>query len=175
MGKHFFLCGLVFTFSLTSILRGQSEFRPRPKEGAFYVLDIGTPKARPNLQSGFSYDETWGGTQRTFCWVEGTIGKVELERASRSPARLMVDALAFPMEGTKQTITAVLNGKKLGTRTLISDWTTISFLAPPQAWQIGKNELELQFAYAVSPKETGGKDSRKLSAAIDKISVTKPK
>jgi len=49
---------------------------------------------------------------------------------------------------------------------------SVAVEAPSHAWQIGVNQLVLHFATAVSPTEAGmGDDTRKLSAALDRVVV----
>jgi hypothetical protein len=69
-------------------------------------------------------------------------------------------------------MSVTLNGTVLGTVTLREGWQRVSLAAPPSAWQIGVNEVNLSLSSAISPVEAGrGNDTRRLSAAIDRLNV----
>ena len=71
-----------------------------------------------------------------------------------------------------QQMSAVLNGVPIGTAVLAGAWSRVSFTAPPPAWQIGVNELELFLSSDVSPAQSGlGADSRQLSVAVDRLTI----
>jgi len=69
-------------------------------------------------------------------------------------------------------MSVTLNGTVLGTVTLREGWQRVSLAAPPSAWQIGVNAVDLSLSSAISPVEAGrGNDTRRLSAAIDRLNV----
>jgi hypothetical protein len=135
------------------------------------TLDVGTPSARPFLRSGFADDEREG--ERTFAWVEGRHATILVPRRSSQRATVDLECLPFlSSEGSTQQMSALLNGVPIGTAVLAGGWSRVSFTAPPPAWRIGVNELELFLSSAVSPAQSGlGADSRQLSVAVDRLTV----
>ena len=157
-------------FALAVVLFGTASYLT----GNFYEVDLGTATARRYLASGFDKDEFWG--KITFSWATTTSATIRLPRLSRSAARLVIVGHPFvPPKNSTQAITAVLNGQPIGTKQLSPGWEAVSFVAPPEVWQIGLNQLELRFRYAHSPKSVGlSEDSRPLAVAIDKVVIAKP-
>lgn len=135
------------------------------------TIDVGTGAARPLLRSGFGDDEREG--ERTFAWIDGRHAAILVPRRSPTRARVELECLPFlPTAGLTQQISAVLNGVPIGTAALPGGWNHVSFTAPARAWQIGVNELELFLSSDVSPAESGlGTDSRRLSVAVDRLTV----
>ena len=134
------------------------------------TIDVGIGATRALLYKGFSSNE---GTDRTFAWVEGTSAEMLLVRRTRSAADIDLELEPYlPSPQSTQQISVALNGVVLGTSLLQQGWHSISFLAPTTAWRIGVNELVLSLSTAVSPLEAGtGDDTRKLSVAIDRLTV----
>jgi hypothetical protein len=136
------------------------------------ALDVGTGAVRPLLYAGFAGDEG-SGSDRTFAWVENGHAEVLVPRRSRADAEIdIVCEPHLPTPGSTQEMSAVLNGVLLATVPLREGWQTVSLPAPERAWLFGVNELKLSFSSAVSPREAGvGDDTRRLSAAIDRLTV----
>jgi hypothetical protein len=134
-------------------------------------IDVGAGGDRPFLYAGFANDER--GTDRTYAWIEGTRAEILVPRRSRADATIDVTVQpALPTPGTVQQMSVALNGTVLGTATLKEGWQQVSVAAPSRAWQIGVNEVTLALSSAVSPLEAGlGADTRRLSAAIDRLNV----
>jgi hypothetical protein len=138
------------------------------------AIDVGIGSTRPLLYKGFSTDE---GSDRTFTWIDGTAAEVLVARRSRADADIeLVLQPHLPTPQSTQAISVALNGLVLGTTALQEGWRTVVFRAPAVAWRIGVNELVLSLSSAVSPTETHtGDDGRKLSAALDRLTVrTRP-
>jgi hypothetical protein len=137
-------------------------------------IDVGTAPGREYLYSGFSSDERQGDV--TYAWVDGTRAEILVPRRSRSNATIdLVCQPYLPRTGLVQQLSASLNGTVIGTVTLKEGWQHVDLAAPGHAWQIGVNELTLFLSAAVSPRESGdGDDGRKLSVAVDRLTVRTP-
>jgi hypothetical protein len=135
------------------------------------VVDAGDASARPYLRSGFAGDEREG--SRNFAWVEGKHASILLPRRSAAPATIeLVCQPALPAGATAQRLSATLNGSLIGDAVLTAGWNDISFAAPPRAWRIGVNELELSLSGTTSPAEAGvSGDQRQLSLSLDRVAV----
>ena len=69
-------------------------------------------------------------------------------------------------------MTAILNGRPLGTIEAPRGWQRLRFTAPSFAWLIGANELKLVCAFSNSPILIGmSDDPRHLSLAVRRIDV----
>ena len=114
----------------------------RTQAAPFPSIEMSSAESEYALLEGFDRNRADGdkevapvsGPRATFC----------LPRASRSAAVLVVDART--PEGVPQRVTAVLNGKLLGTAESDDQWRTLRFPAPAAAWWIGFNRLELVFS-----------------------------
>lgn len=134
------------------------------------VIDVGIGACRSLLYKGFSNNE---GTERTFAWIDGTSADVLIPRRSRADAEVeLVIEPYLPNAESRQQLSVSLNGIVLGVSDLEPGWHTIAFPAPSRAWRIGVNELHLSLSTAVSPREAqNGDDTRRLSAAIDRLTI----
>jgi hypothetical protein len=134
-------------------------------------IDAGTGSDRSFLYAGFANDER--GTDRSYAWIEGTRAEMLVPRRSRGDATIEIAVQPnLPTRDTVQQMSVALNGTVLGTATLREGWQEVSFEAPSRAWQIGVNEVTLSLSAAISPLEAGlGADTRRLSAAIDRLNV----
>ena len=137
-------------------------------------IDAGTAADRPFLYSGFSANERDGNV--TFAWVNGTRAEMLVPRRSRRDATIVIVCQPnLPTAEAVQQLSASLNGTVIGTVTLAPGWQHVDLPAPARAWQIGVNELTLFLSSAVSPKESGvGEDTRRLSLAVDRLTVRTP-
>jgi hypothetical protein len=137
---------------------------------AVVSIDVGSNDARRFLYRGFSADER--AQDRTFSWVNATHATLLVPARSRRDATIHVTCEPFLPPGVTQQMSATLNGVVLGDAELRGGWQTVSLAAPPGAWQIGVNSLDLFFSNTASPRETsGGDDARQLAAAIDAVTV----
>jgi hypothetical protein len=134
-------------------------------------IDMGKSADRPFLYAGFSNDERRADT--TYAWINGTHAEVVVPRRSRTDATIDIIVEPYlPTRDTVQLMSVTLNGTVLGTVTLREGWQRVSLAAPPSAWLIGVNEVNLALSSAISPFEAGrGDDTRRLSAAIDRLNV----
>ena len=136
------------------------------------AVDVGIGTSRAALYKGFSTDEG-ADSDRTFAWIDGTSAEILLPRRSRAAAD--VDLLIepyLPTPASTQEISVALNGVVLGTTPLHAGWQTVTLHAPAQAWRIGINQLVLSLSAAASPLAAqAGDDTRRLSAAVDRLSV----
>jgi hypothetical protein len=134
------------------------------------TIDVGIGATRSLLYKGFSSNE---GTDRTFAWVEGTSAEILVVRRTRFDVNIDLELEPYlPTPQSTQQISVALNGVVLGTSPLQQGWHSITFRAPATGWRIGVNELVLSLSNAVSPHEAGtGDDTRKLSVAIDRLTV----
>jgi hypothetical protein len=134
-------------------------------------IDMGKGADRAYLYAGFSNDERRADT--TYAWINGTHAEVVVPRRSRTDATLDIVVEPYlPTYDSVQLMSVTLNGTVLGTVTLREGWQRVSLAAPSSAWQIGVNEVNLALSSAISPVEAGrGSDTRRLSAAIDRLNV----
>jgi hypothetical protein len=134
------------------------------------IVDVGSAADRPRLYSGFADDEH---DDRSFAWVEGTHAAIVVPRRTRRDATIeIVCEPNLPTREATQDMSAALNGSVIGTTRLREGWQSVVLDAPARAWRIGVNELTLSFSSAISPLEAGaGGDARKLSAAVDRLTV----
>ena len=134
------------------------------------AIDVGIGATRPLLYKGFSTNE---GNDRTFAWIEGTSAELLVARRSRSNAEVELEIEPYlPTAESTQQLSVALNGVILGTSVLRPGWQSVAFAAPRSAWRIGVNQLVLSLSTATSPREASdGDDTRKLSAAVDRLTV----
>jgi hypothetical protein len=136
--------------------------------GSSYTIDVGTSAAAPLTGGGFGQDQSSTDGDRTFVWVEGTTARVRLPRAGWTSAAVRVEIRPHePMAGARQRMTALLNGRAVGTTVLQSGWQEVSFPADARLWMFGFNVLDLHFSYALP----GPSSTKELSVAIDRITV----
>jgi hypothetical protein len=159
----------VFIGSLAAslLLVGATAWAELPRDP---TIDIGSAADRPFLYSGFADDEHG---DRSFTWVDGPEAALLVARRSRSDADIeIVCQPNLPTRDATQTMSAALNGIVLGTVALREGWQPVVLHAPARAWLIGTNVLRLSFSSAISPRDAGvGEDTRKLSAALDRLTV----
>jgi hypothetical protein len=136
--------------------------------GSSYTIDVGTSAAAPLTGGGFGQDESSSEGARSFVWVEGTIARVRLPRASWRSATVHVEVRPHePLVGLRQRITATLNGAGIGTTELRSGWQEVSFSAAARHWHFGFNVLDLHFSYALPGPST----AKELSVAIARVTI----
>jgi len=132
-------------------------------------VDIGTPASAPLTGGGFGQDEATIEDKRTFVWVQGGQARVRLPRAGWRAAVIHVEIRPYePLPGLRQTVSAALNGKPLGSVALQSGWQDISFNAPGRIWTYGFNVLDLYFSYSLPEPSPS---TKVVSAGIDRITI----
>lgn len=139
----------------------------------YYLLDVGSSSARKNLVSGFSANEQFGDTSRTFCWAMGKRAEISLPRRFPSSAFIKMNVLPFqPLADSQQTVSFFLNKYFLGKEKLEPGWREIVIPAPYGTWLLGNNLFAMEFSYAYSPKSFNiNSDERKLAVAFDSIEI----
>ncbi len=141
--------------------------------GAAYSIDVGTPASTGMTGGGFGADTSVVEDGRTFVWVQGPVARIRVPRAGLFGARVRVTLRPYsPEPGLRQMVTAMLNERTLGTRTLSDGWQEVTFDTGRSDWLYGFNVLDLHFAYAVSAASLGvGPDTTERSAAIDRVTI----
>jgi hypothetical protein len=137
-------------------------------------IDVGRASARRFLYAGFSGDEH--AADRDYAWVDGTRATLLVPSLARGDATIAIMCEPYiTAKNGRQQLTAALNGIVLGTADIGDGWQQVSWRAPARAWQIGANELTLFLSSAISPYDAGeGRDTRRLSIAVDRLNVTAP-
>ena len=118
---------------------------------ALPAIAAGSSEGRRAFRLGFSSVERDG--EREVAWVVGDRATVVFPRSSAAPADVIVACQGRGAPGgPPPTVTAVLNGRMLGTAHTGGGWEALHFTVPKSAWWIGFNHLELQLS---PPAETG--------------------
>jgi hypothetical protein len=134
-------------------------------------IDFASADSLRWLYQGFGMSRAEG--EPALPWIWGNDGTVALPRRSTRSSMIVVDANpVVPREGPPQRVTAILNGRPLGTIDAPRGWQRLRFTAPSFAWVIGANELKLVCAFSNSPILIGmSDDPRHLSLAVRRIDV----
>jgi hypothetical protein len=136
------------------------------------VVDVGAPRSRASLESGFSGDEEIGG--HSGAWTDG---RQSVVKAFLMPAdaryELRLVALAY-RAASPLTITVRVNGKRVGTIRVKLDWREVTLKLPRDALVEGWNEVVLAYSRTVTPASidpTSG-DRRQLAMFLDFLALT---
>ena len=127
-------------------------------------IDLGSAAARPHLLSGWGRDER--DDVRTFAWGLGESSALELRIGHPRPLELELHGRAFDFEGApEQTVTVLLNGERLGTVTMATEFSRQRLAIPVAAQQRGRNVLELVYAHHHRPVDVldDSEDDRPLA------------
>ncbi len=160
--------GAVAAIAVTSlaIVLGAAAWSP----GSRYTVDIGDPSTAGLTGGGFGRDVAVADGDRLVVWVEDTIARIRLPRASwgRGTIRIAIRP-HMPVRGLDQRVVATLNDKPIGGVKLREGWQEITLTASRRQWRYGFNVLNLSFAYAIP--DPSGADPRALAAAVDRVTV----
>jgi hypothetical protein len=132
-------------------------------------IDIG-------IDDEWAVGEGWHGPERegatTFRWADSpAVVLVPLDHAAPLRVQVRLHAFAFP-GAPPQTLTLVVNGRRLDPMAIHDGWETAEIDTPADAWRAGVNRVNLEFAWARRPQDVGlGGDTRPLAAAIDYFRV----
>ena len=90
-----------------------------------------------------------------------------------APLLVQIRLHAFGFAGSPpQTVTLVVNGRRLAPVAIHDAWETAEMETPADAWRAGVNRVRLDFGWTRRPIDVGlGNDPRPLSAAIDYVRV----
>jgi hypothetical protein len=116
-------------------------------------IDFGTEGAWLYEGEGWSRDEVMG--EATANWSDSTVGRIFVPLRHLGDYHLSFRALAFSYDGApEQTITLVVNGHELAEVLSIGPyWEEHTLTLPAEYLTTGLNEILVQFAYAVSPRD----------------------
>ena len=144
-----------------------------------FLGDPSRPYGRIDFGSGDTdYLGTgWHGPERdgdlTFRWTEQSATFV-VPLVYAAPLLLQGQLRPFEADGlAPQTLTAVVNGHRLPTATLIGGWQRWEVPTDATIWQPGVNHVTLVFGRETQPAAVGGSDGRRLAAAIDYLRIQK--
>ncbi len=128
-------------------------------------IDVGEVVWRPLLADGFHEDERWGegAEESTFAWA-GPEADVSLVLAEAGTRELV---LAVRAASRAILVTAELDGRELGTRSVPGVWSEVRWRLPADL-AAGPHRLRLTSSRA----ERFAEDPRALSLAIDRIELT---
>lgn len=135
------------------------------------AIDFSNPRYRPLLIEG------WGGNEGSdSIWAVGTHSRILLPLYLKKTYTLEFHVFAFriPNSDREQVMEVQWNGKLVGNATVPANgnWAVLTFKIPKRIVRRGVNELEVSYAYAVSPRELGmSADPRKLSVRFRKIVI----
>jgi hypothetical protein len=137
---------------------------------AYPTLDFRRTDASRWLYTGFLRARIGG---ETLPWIWGTDGTVSVARLSNAPADVVLDAQpVVPRDAQHQTVTALLNGRILGTVQALPGWQELRFAVPSGVWLIGANELKLTCGSTTPPILVGlADDQRHLALGVRQISI----
>jgi hypothetical protein len=135
------------------------------------AVDFGSPRYRPLLVEGWGEDEGIGSI-----WAVGSRSRILVPLYQKKPYSLTFYAFAFkiPNSDKQQTMEVLWNGTSVGSWAVPAggNWSEQKFEIPKSIVRRGINEVELRYAYAVSPLELGlSGDHRRLSVRFRKMKI----
>ncbi len=151
---------------------GRALGRRREAAGETSQLDFDAQSSARSLASGWSgFEIDPDGT--TFVWATGRESLLSLWCERPRPRLIRVRLRPASLNARQQTMTALLNGDRLGEMPLDDGFQTVRFVTGASQWKTGENVLNLRFAYTVAPKDVDPRlgDSRPLAAAFDRLDV----
>jgi hypothetical protein len=117
-----------------------------------FRLDMGTTGSEIYRGEGWGDDEEIGGA--TANWATARDARLFIPLRDVRDYKLLIRAAPFAYEGAPlQTVTASLNGHRLGSLGLAPGWNSYSFAAPAGAVRYGLNELTLHFEHLARPRD----------------------
>jgi hypothetical protein len=112
-----------------------------------------------------------GGGDATFRWAQPE-AVVLVRSAVRDAVTVTFDAVpAAPAGDGPTTVSLLVNGVELGSRTMGSGPARYTWTAPAGVWIAGTNELWWRTSRAVTPADTGGGDTRSLALRVTGVTV----
>ncbi|MCP3960466.1 MAG: sulfatase [bacterium] len=141
------------------------DFRQRHQEIA-QTRSILPPTFLATVESGWGGTESWGG------WGVGerTEFRFFLRRSAASELALTCRAARHP-DGRSQTVTATVNGRKIGTFEAGRKWREKRLEIPAGVLRTGDNRLSLGYAFHLGGDE---RDPRPLALAIERVGLLEP-
>jgi arylsulfatase len=125
-----------------------------------------------------SLDGGWTGPASWGVWAFGALSTTTFHLDAVDWERLTVRTRAYIgiPEGAEQRLLVELNGAELGGGPVGLEWTDVTIPIPSGMLRVGPNEVVLRFAHRASPAEAGrGKDERPMAAAVEQISLSRPR
>lgn len=120
------------------------------------------------MVSGWGAPETSSGGSG-FTWVVEDHAVVETELLETGFDELVFRCRPFSWDGSpEQRVAVAVNGRNLGEVVLTSGFVDSSLRLPPEVLVIGRNVVDLSFAWTASPSDhlPGNTDQRSLAAAF---------
>ncbi|MEZ5312940.1 MAG: sulfatase [Thermoanaerobaculia bacterium] len=145
------------------------------------ALDVGTSAARDALWYGWGSDEQGG--EGTFAWGGGDSSRLRFWALGRRSRWIRLRGWSYPFsDGAGVEIEFLLNGQRIGRRTLPPVTTTLRLELPESALAVGENFLELSYSRhhesATEPPWAAGWDvvqldgARREAGALPEIDAT---
>jgi arylsulfatase len=114
----------------------------------------------------------WSHTEASGTWALGEMADFAVDLLEGDARSLVLESAPFQVEGRRQTLAVLANGRELGVVEMAPRWDEYRLAIPPLVLHRGRNQFELRFGYAVAPREIGqGDDVRKLAARFRRIAV----
>jgi arylsulfatase A-like enzyme len=130
------------------------------------VIDFGSPAARSSLRAGW-YQNERGRHGRTIVWSRGQRSDLEIWLAAPRPLRATVRCAPLaPPDGRPQTVTVLLNGRRIGELSLRPQLSDYAFDLPVEAQAAGPNLLEFQYRRVMQSRH------RQLAVSWDLLRLT---
>lgn len=138
----------------------------------FGLIDIGSAEADGNfIGTGWHGEERDG--DLTFRWVEEQ-ARLVIPLASADSLLVQIQAQPFERPGLPpQVLTLQVNGRSFPAVAMVTGWQRVEIPTDADAWHSGVNHLALTFSRATRPADLGGRDGRRLAAAIDYVRIQK--
>jgi hypothetical protein len=126
--------------------------QPAPKSEV--AVDFGTPGARLYQGEGWDAEET-GAAGITYNWATKQGARFFIPLRLMGDYRLSLALLPFAYPGSpQQTVSFRVNGRLLPQRiALAAAWAPYEVVLPGELLRPGLNEIALEFAYVVSPRQ----------------------
>jgi hypothetical protein len=122
-----------------------------------------------------SFEKTETGD--TFVWAHAREARLVVQSRGDGDRLVRFRCWPFGFAGAPpQTVTLLVNGRKIDTLTLGGEARVYALPTPRDAWRRGANELTFVFAYAEAPRERvpGATDARTLAAGFDWLEILAP-
>lgn len=134
-------------------------------------IDVGTPEARPFLDSGFSGDEV--SVEDTFAWGTGNESQIAFPLQPRTGDYSLTLRVHVPSFLGKENLKVRVNGVDAGALSLEAGWSTHEVAVPSGVFHTGENVIAFVSDRCGAPRDlvAGSDDPRVLSVAFDYVWV----
>jgi hypothetical protein len=120
-----------------------------------FRIDVGAAGAEPYLGAGWDVRTDEQPYEATANWITGTTADVYLPLDAPRDARVSLSVAPLAYDGAPpQTLTMRMNGQIILDRQALNPgWQAVTAAAPASIMRQGPNHLELEFAWAASPRK----------------------